>query len=196
MTVSGGTWSNGDTITKSISGAGTVSSIDPVNKKLVLFASNDEWLDGYHVATPTKPIVATTAYLQFSATGQVTGYQATPVEPRAMDNKVNPTLTFPATFPDTGQAPDVEFPDANAYIQTSVQLKNDAGNSATVASNKVVPQTNVRSIGPGEVKSNVDDVKAMGMQLATHDQRIADHTAAKRQQVAADLEANLRRYTP
>jgi hypothetical protein len=197
MTVSGGTWSTGDTITKSMSGTGTVSSSNLATNTMVLSASNDQWIDGYSVATPTKPAVVTTAYLQFNAVGQVTGYQPTPVEPRAMDNKSNPTLTFPATFPDTGDAPDVEFLDANAYIQTSVQLKNDAGSSATVASNKVVPQTSVRSVvAAGQLESNADDVKAMGMQLATHDQRIADHTAAKRQQVAADFETNLRRYTP
>ena len=113
-----------------------------------------------------------------------------------MDNKSNPTLTFPATFPDTGTAPDTEFADANAYIQTSVQLKNSEGDSATKASNTVVPQTNVRLIGPGEVGNNVDEIKAMGMQIATHDQRVADHTAAKRQQRIDDFEANLRRYAP
>lgn len=196
MVVSGGTWTEGDTITKSMSGTGTVDSVDLGAKTMVLSASNDQWVNDYHVATPTKPAVATTAYLKFSSAGAVTGYQATPVEPRAMDSKSNPALFFPSTFPDTGTAPDTEFPDASAFIQTSVQLKNSQGDSATKASNQVVPQTNVRLIGPGEVDNNVDEIKAMGAQIATHDQRVADHTAAQRQQRIDDFEANLRRYAP
>ena len=164
---------------------------------MVLSASNDEWVDDYYVTTPSKPAVATTAYLTFDATGAVSGYQATPVDPRAMDNKLNPKLTFPATFSDTGQAPDTEFPGTDTYIQTSVQLKNAAGNSATVASNSLVPQTNIRSaVAACECESNADEIKAMGMQIATHDQRVADHTAAMRQQKADQLVANLRRYAP
>ena len=112
-----------------------------------------------------------------------------------MSNLSNPKLTFPATFSDTGTAPDTEFPDASAYIQTSVQLKNSEGDSAIKASNEVVPQTNQRLVGPGEVGNNADELKAMGMQMATHDQRVADHTAAMRQQRIDDFEANLRRYS-
>ena len=196
MTVNGGTWANGDTITKSMSGTGTVDSTNPLTNTMVLSGSNDEWVDDYYVTTSSKPAVVTTAYLKFSADGAVTGYQATPVDPRVMNNITNPKLTFPAKFTDTDTAPDTEFPGTQTYIQTSVQLKNSAGNSAVVASNALVPQTNIRSIGPGEVESNADDVRAMGMQIATHDQRVADHTAAKRQQAIADFEANLRRYTP
>ena len=187
-------------------GTGTIATdgIDITNKTITLTAGEDgaaRWISDnkagteFRVATASKPAVATTAYLKFNAAGAVTGYQATPVEPRAMDNKTNPRLIFPATFPDTGTAPDAEFADANAYIQTSVQLKNNAGDSATKASNQVVPQTNVRLIGPGEVGNNADEIKAMGMQIATHDQRVADHTAAKRQQKADQLQAALNRYS-
>ena len=197
MNVGGGSWIQlNDTLSVTKSGTGTVDSVSPSTKTMVLSASNDQWVDDYYVATASKPAVATTAYLKFNAAGAVTGYQATPVEPRAMDNTINPVLFFPATFPDTGTAPDTEFPDTSAYIQTSVQLKNPTGDSATKASNTVVPQTNARLIGPGEVGNNVDEIKAMGMQIATHDQRVADHTAAKRQQAIADFEANLRRYAP
>ena len=114
-----------------------------------------------------------------------------------MDNKISPKLIFPDTFPDTGQAPDAEFPDANAYIQTSVQLKNAEGNSAVVASNQLVPTTTGGYVVAAcQCENNADEIKAMGMQIATHDQRVADHTAAKRQQAIADFEANLRRYAP
>ena len=69
-----------------------------------------------------------------------------------MDELTAPVLNFPAVFPDTGQAPDVEFPDINAYIRTRVQLKNEAGQSNAKQSNSVVPQTTTKGIQPGEVK--------------------------------------------
>ena len=207
MVVDGGTWAQGDRVEyQTTGGTGTIADggIDIASKTITLTASevgDARWIvenkagTEFRVATATKPAVATTAYLKFNAAGAVTGYQATPVEPRAMSNLSNPKLTFPATFSDTGTAPDTEFPDASAYIQTSVQLKNSEGDSAIKASNEVVPQTNQRLVGPGEVGNNADELKAMGMQMATHDQRVADHTAAQRQQRIDDFEANLRRYS-
>ena len=113
-----------------------------------------------------------------------------------MDNKTQPRLTFPATFPDTGQAPDAEFPDANAYIQTSIQLKNDAGDSAVVASNPLVPTTTGGYVVAAcQCENNADELKAMSKQVATHDQRVADHTAAERQSRIDDFEAALERYS-
>ena len=197
MTVSGGTWNNGDTVSITKSGTGTVSSVDFSAKTMVLSASNDQWISGYHVATATKPIVSTTAYLRFNAAGEVTGYQPTPVEPRAMTNLSNPALTFPATLPDTGTAPDAEFPDSNAFIQTSVQLKNATGDSAVVKSNAVVPTTTGGFVVPaGAVVNNAAETEEQLRLLATHDQRIADHTAAKYQALAAEAQAKIRRYTP
>jgi hypothetical protein len=177
-------------------GSGTVSVVVPSTNTMVLSESDDGWVPDYRVATATKPAVATTAYLQFSADGTVTGYQATPVDPRAMDNTVAPTLTFPATFDDTGNAPDVEFPDINAYIQTSAQLKNSEGSSVVVKSNNVIPATSDGfSVGSGQVANNADEIRAMAKQIATHDQRVADHTASERQQKADDFEAALKRYS-
>ena len=207
MTVSGGNWSAGNAIIYATTGGtGTIATngVSVTNKTITLDTvgtGDARWIADnkagtvFRVATATKPAVASTAYLKFSADGAVTGYQATPVDPRSMDNKIDPKLTFPATFPDTGQAPDAEFADTSAYIQTSVQLKNTAGDSATKDSNKLVPQTTRSIVGPGELENNTDELKAMATQIATHDQRVADHTAAERQSRIDDFEAALERYS-
>ena len=106
-----------------------------------------------------------------------------------------PKLTFPATFDDTGIAPDAEFSDPNAYIQTSVQIKNETGDSVIKESNVVVPETTTVRIAAGESSDNTEELKAMWMQMATRDQRVADNTAAKRQLRVDALEENLRRYS-
>jgi hypothetical protein len=90
----------------------------------------------------------------------------------------------------------VEFPDINAYIQTSAQLKNSEGSSVVVKSNNVIPATSDGfSVGSGQVANNADEIRAMAKQIATHDQRVADHTASERQQKADDFEAALKRYS-
>ena len=63
MNVGGGSWIQlNDTLSVTKSGTGTVDSVSPSTKTMVLSASNDQWVDDYYVATG-KPAVATTAYL-------------------------------------------------------------------------------------------------------------------------------------
>ena len=125
-------------ITKS--GTGTVDSVDVSTNSMVLSESNDQWIEDYHVGTASKPAVTSTAYLQFDSTGAVSGYQATPVAPIAMDNKLSPTLTFPAEFESLQKTPDEEFSDTSAYLQTNVKLTNIVG-SSNKDSNTLVPTT-------------------------------------------------------
>ena len=145
--VTGDSYTNGsaptgdNTVKTTKSGTGTVDSVDVSTNSMVLTAeSNDQWIEDYHVGTATKPAVTSTAYLQFDSTGAVSGYQATPVAPIAMDNKLSPTLTFPAEFESLQKTPDEEFSDTSAYLQTNVKLTN-IGGSSNKDSNPLVPTT-------------------------------------------------------
>ena len=186
-------------------GTGTIAAggIDFTNRTITLTAAGSgdaRWIGNnkagtvFRVATDTKAAVSTTAYLKFDAGGAVTGYQATPVEPRAMDNKVSPKLTFPATFSNTGSAPDTEFSDENAYIKTSVQLKNISGNSAIKTSNPVVPNTGFRSIGSGETAYNENTLREMLRQNLTLDLRVASKTASNIQSVLSEFDIKVDNY--
>ena len=186
-------------------GTGTIAAggINVSNKTITLTAAGSgdaRWIGNnkagtvFRVATDTKAAVSTTAYLKFDAGGAVTGYQATPVEPRAMDNKVSPKLTFPAMFSNTGSAPDTEFSDENAYIKTSVQLKNISGNSAIKTSNPVVPSTGFRSIGPGETAYNENTLREMLRQNLTLDLRVASKTASNIQSVLSEFDIKVDNY--
>lgn len=194
MTIDADVKSVGDTLSVTKSGTGTVDSVNVATKSMTLSASNDQWVDGYRTATPTKPAIATTAYLQFDETGAVSGYSPVPVPVRAMNNLITPQLTFPAEFSDTGTAPDAEFADANAYLEVSVTLKNQNGESGPKSSNAVVPSTNTRSISAGEVTNNAESVGRMIEQVVTHEQRVADNYAdemkkrKERLQAAMDLQ--------
>jgi len=197
VVVNGGQWDGyeGQTIeVPGLDATGTVSAIDVAAQTITLSVSNDLWVADFVVKGPTKTIGQTTAYLDFDASGAVTGYRATPVPPRAMTETTMSTLTFPDTFSATGTSPDDEFLDPNAYIQTSAQLKNLTGDSEIVKSNVVVPETTTVRIAAGESSHNTEELKAMWTQLATHDQRVADHTARKRQETIDDFDASIKRF--
>jgi len=191
VSVTGGDVGVGTVLSATKSGTGTVASVNMAAKTMELSSSNGGWVSDYHVGTATKPAIATKAYLLFNADGEVTGYSPNPVEPRAMDDMVAPVLNFPAVFPDTGQPPDFEFPDTNAYIRTRVQVKNEAGQSNAKLSNSVVPQTTTSAIQAGAYVNNAEEVKAMAVNLATYQQRVADHSAKQRQEALNDFEAKM-----
>jgi hypothetical protein len=146
MIVSGGTWSNGDTISKSLSGEGEVASRDPANNTITLTNSNDEWVDGYYVQTPEKNAVEMKAYLSFDANGNNVELERLPQSSTLMSNITNPSLNFPSTF-DTGEAPDTDIP-YPSYLQTYVISGNLIGDSIEVASNTLYPEWTTRVL-PG-----------------------------------------------
>lgn len=142
ITVSGGSWSNGDTLTKSISGTGTVLTTNPQNSTMTLSANNEEWVDGYYVQTPERPAIGQIGYLEFGSNGNVTGVTLAP-QPAVVMANPNPVLTFPAQF-GTGETPDTELPYPTS-LQTTITASNTfidlTVNSSTASSNVLFPAT-------------------------------------------------------
>lgn len=140
VTVSGGSWNNGDTITKNISGTGTISNANPSNNTITLANSNNQWVAGYYVQTPEKPAIAQTGYLVFGSGGDVTGVTLAP-QPAVVMLAANPILKFPAVF-GTGQSPDTEMPYPTS-LQTTITARNNftdgTENSSTASSNVLYP---------------------------------------------------------
>lgn len=137
MTVTGGTWSNGETINKLMSGTGTVVSTDAANNTMTINNNNGEWLAGYFAQTPQRPALSKTGYLKIDIDGTVTGVSHLP-QPDEGSLLSNPVLTFPDTF-DTGNAPDVELPYPTG-LKTTITQTNFMG-SSSVSSNQVFPET-------------------------------------------------------
>ena len=188
-----GAWHVGSKAQFSKTGTGTVLSINLSLQLITMSESNDQWVPGYYASSSIRPAATTSAYLKFNADGEVTGYDSAPVEPRVMTAQNNVVLQFPETFADTGTAPDVEFPDPDAFIQTTVTLTNTGSDPVSKASNVLIPDSTavdaVKAIG--EFSSNADAVKAMAIQIATYDQRAVEHRAEQVKTAVANFETKL-----
>ena len=138
--------SSPSTVSKSLSGTGEVSSVDPINNTMTLTNSNDEWLSGYYVQTPEKPAIAQTGYLIFGSSGDVTGISINP-QPGVIMAESNPELKFPAVF-GTGESPDTELPYPTS-LMTTITAKNvfidGTINTDSKSSNVLYPLTTTYS---------------------------------------------------
>ena len=143
LTVDGGTWNNGDTVTgpACTAATGTVGSTDSSAKTMTLSASDESgtkrWIVNQNkkVVGPTGPANKSTAYLTWNGsavTGIVSadpGYAAAPTDLK---------LTFTDNAP-TGQTWDQELP-AGTTIATRVYVSNDAGSDDTDWSTALTPR--------------------------------------------------------
>jgi len=175
LTVAGGSWNNGDTITKDISGTGNILESNPQTNTITLTNSNDEWVAGYYVQTPEKPAIAQNGYLIFGSNGNVTGVTLTP-QPAVIMAEANPILKFPALF-GTGQTPDTELPYPTS-LQTVITAKNTfvngQVNSSTVSSNVLYPSASTYVAPASGTRSyTTAGVAQLGANLQTFSGRAA-----------------------
>ena len=158
MTVNSPVFSQGDTVSVTKSGAGTVDSKDVTAQTLTLKddnTNNQGWADGYYVATPEKPASSTKGYVRFDSNGTVECIESFPLPAVNMQNKVAPKLTFPEEFECVQSPPDTEL-GASTFLQTEVTLKSVIGES-TKKSNALTPQTTTYSVAAGYAALNTTE---------------------------------------
>jgi len=147
-----GAWHAGSKAIFSKSGTGTILSINLSLQLITMSESNNQWVPGFHASSSIRPAATTTAYLKFNADGAVSGYSSSPVDPTLMTTQNNVVLNFPEQFADTGTAPDVEFPDPDAFIQTIVTLTNNDSDPVVQASNVLVPDASTLAVKTADVR--------------------------------------------
>ena len=139
MTVSGGTWNNGDVVTGPVIPPATgVVSGQPANSTINLGTTDGRWIvdGGLTVVGPADtPATYVESYLIFDGPNNLV--EGLSSAERSFEPVSNLNITFPDTVNNVSW--DVELP-PGTYMQTRVQASNDSGTVDSGWSNVYTPR--------------------------------------------------------
>ena len=183
MTVDGGTWSNGDTVSADIPAAtGTVGSTS--GSEMTLSASDGRWIAnrGKYVTGDATPLVSRSVFLEF--TGSTVNGTA-PSDPGFTPAPANLTLSFNDADNPSGRTWDQDFP-AGTKIETRVLLTNPSAPNGVDSgwSNQVTARQLSTDLSPEELQQAYAETAAS---LLSHKNRGDYRTGQDALEKRADL---------